>query len=68
MIEEDNDAYRFPIEVTARDLDFALKGLIAELDYDLHKAIEYNEENGTDGYPELVVEFYYTLKTLSEQH
>jgi len=64
MIEEE----KFPIEVTARDLGIALKELIGELDYDLYKAIECNEEDGTDGFPELITEFYHTLKTLSEQY
>lgn len=69
MLDEDRDAYRFPIEVTAGDLEKALRELVADLDYDLHKALEMNYEgDGTDSYPEIAVEFYYNLKKIADQY
>jgi hypothetical protein len=36
---------------------YALKQVISDLDYDLHKNLEEDEETGNDGYPELLEEF-----------
>lgn len=41
-------------------VDAALRALISDLDYDLHKNIECDEETGEDGYPDLVDEFVET--------
>jgi hypothetical protein len=39
--------------VNRLDIEEALRKLLADLDYDLHKAIESNEETGEDEYPVL---------------
>lgn len=38
-------------------VDKALRELISRLDYDTHKYLECDEDNGEDRYPELVEEF-----------
>lgn len=38
-------------------VDRALRAVIAELDYDLHKSIERGEETGEDTYPETAAQF-----------
>lgn len=38
-------------------VDAALRDLIGDLDYDLHKSIEHGEEDGLDHYGELVAAF-----------
>lgn len=38
-------------------VDAALRSLISDLDYDLHKEIECDEETGDDSYPILVEGF-----------
>lgn len=38
-------------------VDKALREVIAYLDYDLHKALEYDESTGEDTYHEEVVRF-----------
>ncbi|MFJ8146953.1 hypothetical protein ACIQ6R_18025 [Streptomyces sp. NPDC096048] len=42
--------------LTPDTLDTFLRALVNELDYDLHKAWESNEETGEDDYPKLVTE------------
>jgi hypothetical protein len=46
-----------PVDVLER----ALRTLLADLDYDLHKATEHGEEDGLDHYPELAAQFAATL-------
>jgi hypothetical protein len=41
-------------ELNPRRVDAALRSLLADIDYDLHKAYEYGEEDGLDHYGELV--------------
>lgn len=36
---------------------WALEGLIADLDYDIHKYLECSESDGLNHYPELVEQF-----------
>jgi hypothetical protein len=38
-------------------VDAALRSLLADIDYDLHKAYEHGEEDGLDHYNELVAKF-----------
>lgn len=38
-------------------VDIALRAVIAELDYDIHKNLEYDEEDGEDHYDEWVERF-----------
>jgi hypothetical protein len=38
-------------------VDLALRDLISTLDYDTHKYLECDEDNGEDRYPELVAQF-----------
>lgn len=38
-------------------VDAALRKLISLLDYDTHKYLECDEDNGEDRYPELVAQF-----------
>ena len=40
------------ITVTVADLETALRGWLAAFDYDLHKAAECSEEDGSDSYPD----------------
>jgi hypothetical protein len=40
--------------VTPTVLDLFVRALVNEVDYDIHKNYECNEENGEDVYPELV--------------
>lgn len=41
------------ITVTATDIEGVLRAFMSDLDYDLHKGIECDEETGEDGYPEM---------------
>jgi hypothetical protein len=49
-------------------VDTALRDLISRLDYDTHKYLECDEDNGEDHYPELVEEFidYYDATESTE--
>lgn len=38
-------------------VDAALRHVISNLDYDIHKALERNEETGEDTYHEIVEQF-----------
>jgi len=38
-------------------VDAALRGLLADIDYDLHKSYECDEEDGLDHYGDLVAKF-----------
>lgn len=40
-----------------KHVDTALRDLISRLDYDTHKYLECDEDNGEDRYPDLVEEF-----------
>jgi hypothetical protein len=40
-----------------RAVDAALRSLISDLDYDLHKQLERDEETGEDNYPIIVAKF-----------
>lgn len=40
-----------------RAIEHALKQVISDLDYDLHKNLERDEVTGQDAYPDLVEEF-----------
>jgi hypothetical protein len=42
---------------TRAHYETALRAVIAELDYDLHKGIERHEETGENEYPELAAKF-----------
>lgn len=50
-------------------VDTALRELISRLDYDTHKYLECDEDNGEDLYPELVEEFidYYEAAEENEK-
>jgi len=51
-----------------RAIEAALRSLITNLDYDLHKSIKCNEEDGSDGYPNVVEDFLKRLaRELSEE-
>lgn len=43
--------------ITVDAVESALRGLIADLDYDQHKNMERPEDGGPDRYPELAREF-----------
>lgn len=48
---------------TKDSVDYALRHIIGELDYDLHKVLEFDEETGADRYPTLTKDF---IKLLDE--
>jgi hypothetical protein len=50
------------ITITASDLEAVLRNWMAEIDYDLHKAIEMDEETGEDGYPEQAAKVFADLR------
>lgn len=45
-------------------LDPAVRALVNEIDYDVHKRYECNEETGEDTYPELVATFEDILRAI----
>lgn len=48
-------------------VEYALRSLISSIDYDKHKLLEEDEEDGEDKYPELVDDFiHYYTESLSE--
>lgn len=49
--------------VEAAKVEAALRAFIASIDYDLHKQLECDEEDGTDRYPALAANFIVTMKT-----
>lgn len=48
--------------VNVADVEEALRSLLADLDYDLHKATEEHEETGEDGYPALAEQMFSSLR------
>lgn len=53
---------------TVEAIEAALRDLLADLDYDLHKGIERGEEDGLDHYPEVAAEFLAFLTSIAEQY
>jgi hypothetical protein len=49
-------------ELNSGRVERALRSLISDLDYDIHKSLESDEETGLDSYPDLTAEFisFYT--------
>jgi hypothetical protein len=58
-----------PTSLDPECVDRALRAVIADLDYDLHKALERDEETGEDTYHETVAGFIaaYEEGTTDEQ-
>lgn len=52
-----DDWYEAELMIPADAVEAALRALIADVDYDLHKQIECDEEDGTDHYPGLAANF-----------
>lgn len=50
------------VTVNRADIEAALRALLADLDYDLHKAIESDEETGEDGYPAVAEQMFDNLR------
>ena len=48
--------------VNVADVEEALRSLLADLEYDLHKATEEHEETGEDGYPALAEQMFDSLR------
>lgn len=48
--------------VNVADVEEALRTLLADLDYDLHKSTEEDEETGEDGYPALAEQMFDSLR------
>jgi len=44
-------------ETYSQAVEFALRGFMANMDYDIHKSIECNEDDGSDSYPAHAVKF-----------
>jgi len=49
--------------VEAAKVEAAMRAFIASIDYDLHKQLECDEEDGTDRYPALAANFIATMRT-----
>ncbi|MFI8360752.1 hypothetical protein ACIGD1_11390 [Streptomyces sp. NPDC085612] len=50
------------ISITAAELETALRGWLAVLDYDLHKAVECGEDDGADTYPQEAADLFARLR------
>ena len=53
-------------ELERHRVEKALRSIISDLDYDLHKNIECDEETEEDTYPDLVTEFIQAYEEASE--
>lgn len=51
------DAPTAPMQLNRSRVDAALRSVIEDLDYDLHKGLEQDEETGADTYDEWVTKF-----------
>jgi hypothetical protein len=56
------------ITVTVDDVETALRGWLAHFEYDLHKATECGEDDGTDTYPQEAAAFFARLTAAAEQN
>jgi hypothetical protein len=54
------------ITVTVTDVETALRGWLAALDYDLHKATECSEDDGTDSYPDKAADLFTRLRATAQ--
>ena len=52
-----DSVYKPTSGVDAGAVESALRHVISDIDYDIHKSIEADEETGEDGYPELTEQF-----------
>lgn len=54
--------------VNQGDVEAALRLVLSELDYDLHKSIESDEETGEDNYPLLAGAMFQALRKSMAEH
>lgn len=56
-----------PVTVTVDHVETALRDWLAHFEYDLHKATECGEDDGTDTYPDEAANFFACLQAATEQ-